>query len=110
MAGVGSAPLGARVGVVHRPQVVALGSQRADNRKVIDRLGGVHGAGLEDGLSAWKKGVRRLGWEELLERAHSGAWIVAWHTDLLLTVAARGYRIAKDCHLGAKLRDQILAQ
>jgi site-specific DNA recombinase len=47
-------------------------TQWADNRKVIDRLGGVLGAELEDGLSAWKKGVRRPGWETLLERVRSG--------------------------------------
>lgn len=60
-------------------------TQWADNRKVIDRLGGVLGAELEDGLSAWKKGVRRPGWEALLERVWSGksAGIVVWHTDRL---------------------------
>lgn len=60
-------------------------TQWADNRKVIDRLGGTLGAELEDGLSAWKKGVRRPGWETLLERVRSGksAGIVVWHTDRL---------------------------
>jgi len=60
-------------------------TQWADNRKVIDRLGGVLGAELDDGLSAWKKGVRRPGWEKLLERVASGEsqGIVVWHTDRL---------------------------
>lgn len=60
-------------------------TQWADNRKVIDRLGGVLGEELEDGLSAWKKNVRRPGWEKLLERARSGKsnGIVVWHTDRL---------------------------
>ncbi len=30
-------------------------TQWADNRKVVERLGGVLGAELDDGLSAWKK-------------------------------------------------------
>jgi site-specific DNA recombinase len=60
-------------------------TQWADNRKVIDRLGGVLGEELEDGLSAWKKNVRRPGWEKLLERARAGKsnGIVVWHTDRL---------------------------
>jgi hypothetical protein len=60
-------------------------TQWADNRGVIDRLGGVLGVELEDGLSAWRKGVRRPGWEKLLERVQSGAsnGIVVWHTDRL---------------------------
>jgi DNA invertase Pin-like site-specific DNA recombinase len=60
-------------------------TQWGDNRGVIDRLGGVLGAELSDGLSAWKKGVRRPGWEKLLERVQSGASneIVVWHTDRL---------------------------
>jgi hypothetical protein len=60
-------------------------TQRGDNRMVIDRLGGVLGKELDDGLSAWKKNVRRPGWEMLLERVASGAsdGIVVWHTDRL---------------------------
>jgi DNA invertase Pin-like site-specific DNA recombinase len=60
-------------------------TQWADNRKVIDRLGGTLGKELDDGLSAWKKGVRRPGWEKLLERVASGEshGIVVWHTDRL---------------------------
>ncbi|MGH3760529.1 recombinase family protein [Actinophytocola sp.] len=60
-------------------------TQWADNRGAIDRLGGVLGVELEDGLSAWRKGVRRPGWERLLERVQSGAsnGIVVWHTDRL---------------------------
>ncbi|HEX3790439.1 MAG TPA: recombinase family protein [Pseudonocardiaceae bacterium] len=59
--------------------------QLADNQTVIGRLGGTVGEELSDGLSAWKKGVRRPGWERLLERAESGDsdGIVVWHTDRL---------------------------
>src|SRR5438067_5637689 len=57
--------------------------QHADNGKVIDRVGAVLGLELSDGLSAWKKGVRRPGWERLLERVQAGAsdGCVVWHTD-----------------------------
>jgi DNA invertase Pin-like site-specific DNA recombinase len=60
-------------------------TQWSDNRNVIHRLGGTLGKELDDGLSAWKKGVRRPGWEKLLERVASGAsnGIVVWHTDRL---------------------------
>jgi DNA invertase Pin-like site-specific DNA recombinase len=60
-------------------------TQWTDNRKVIDRLGGVLGLELEDGLSAWRKSVRRPGWEKLLERVRAGVsnGIVVWHTDRL---------------------------
>lgn len=80
--------------------------QLADNRKVIDRLGGVVGEELSDGLSAWKKNVRRPGWERLLERVASGAsaGIVVWHTDRLfrqprdleklIELADRGFIVA----------------
>lgn len=57
--------------------------QWADNARVIDRMGGKLGEPLSDGLSAWKRGVRRPGWERLLERVESGEsdGIVVWHTD-----------------------------
>lgn len=60
-------------------------TQWADNRKVIDRVGASLGEELKDGLSAWRKGVRRPGWERLLERVEAGAsdGIVVWHTDRL---------------------------
>ncbi|MEV0088195.1 recombinase family protein [Saccharopolyspora sp. NPDC050642] len=60
-------------------------TQHADNRTVIERLGGVLGEELDDGLSAWKKGVRRPDWETLLERVRTGEsdGIVVWHTDRL---------------------------
>jgi len=59
--------------------------QWADNRKVIKRVGAVLGEELRDGLSAWKKGVRRPGWERLLERVELGEsdGVVVWHTDRL---------------------------
>jgi site-specific DNA recombinase len=60
-------------------------TQLADNSRVIDRMGGTLGEPLSDGLSAWKRGVRRPGWERLLERVESGEsdGIVVWHTDRL---------------------------
>jgi len=81
-------------------------TQWADNRKVIDRLGGVLGAELDDGLSAWKKGVRRPGWERLLERVQAGEsdGIVVWHTDrlfrqprdleALISLGDKGFQVA----------------
>lgn len=60
-------------------------TQWADNRKVIERVDGVLGEELSDGLSAWKRTVRRPGWQRLLERMESGEsdGIVVWHTDRL---------------------------
>jgi site-specific DNA recombinase len=59
--------------------------QWTDNAKVIERLGGTLGEPLSGGLSAWKEGVRRKGWERLLELVESGEsdGIVVWHTDRL---------------------------
>jgi DNA invertase Pin-like site-specific DNA recombinase len=80
--------------------------QLADNRKVIERQGGVLGEELSDGMSAWKRGVRRPGWERLLERVESGEsdGIVVWHTDRLfrqprdleelVELGERGFRLA----------------
>lgn len=66
-------------------EIEKIETQWADNRKVIDRVGAVLGAELKDGLSAWKRTVRRPGWEALLERVESGKsdGIVVWHTDRL---------------------------
>jgi hypothetical protein len=51
---------------------------------VIERVGGVLGLELEDGLSAWKRTVRRPDWERLLARVSSGESDgVVWHTDRL---------------------------
>ncbi|MGH3754268.1 MAG: recombinase family protein [Pseudonocardiaceae bacterium] len=61
--------------------------QHADNRRVIERLGGVLGVELtDDDLSAWKPSVRRPDWERLLERLASGVsdGAVVWHVDRLL--------------------------
>ncbi|MGQ0842265.1 recombinase family protein [Actinokineospora sp.] len=81
-------------------------TQLADNRKVIERRGGVLGEELSDGLSAWKRSVRRPGWERLLERVESGEsdGIVVWHTDRLfrqprdlerlIELADKGFRVA----------------
>ncbi len=80
--------------------------QHADNRKVIERRGGVLGIELSDGLSAWNSRVRRPGWERLLERVESGEsdGIVVWHTDrlfrqprdleTLIELGERGFRVA----------------
>jgi site-specific DNA recombinase len=81
-------------------------TQLADNRRVIERLGGRLGEELSDGLSAWKRSVRRPGWERLLERVQSGAsdGIVVWHTDrlfrqprdleTLIELGDKGFRVA----------------
>ncbi len=61
--------------------------QHADNRRVIERLGGVLGVELtDDDLSAWKPSVRRPDWERLLQRLASGEsdGAVVWHVDRLL--------------------------
>ncbi|WNV83847.1 recombinase family protein [Umezawaea sp. Da 62-37] len=60
-------------------------TQFADNRETIIRHGGVVGLELSDGLSAWKRNVRRPDFETLMERAFSGVTqgIAIWHTDRL---------------------------
>lgn len=60
-------------------------TQHEDNLKVLDRLGAELGKPLDDGISAWKKGVRRPGWDELLDRVRQGLsdGVVIWHTDRL---------------------------
>lgn len=54
-------------------------TQHADNRKTIDRHGGKVGLELSDGLSAWKRGVRRKDWERLLERVRAGS-LMGWRS------------------------------
>ena len=58
-------------------------TQHGDNEKTIARHGGTVGERLDDGLSAWKLGVRRKGFETLLERASAGVsqGIAVWHVD-----------------------------
>jgi site-specific DNA recombinase len=70
-------------GVPKTGELEKIEDQWSDNQVVIDRLGGVLGAALSDGLSAWNRTVRRPGWEKLLERVEAGepAGIVVWHTD-----------------------------
>ena len=60
-------------------------TQHGDNDATIGRHGGMVGQYLDDGLSAWKAGVRRKGFETLLERARSGVTegIAVWHVDRL---------------------------
>lgn len=80
--------------------------QLADNSGVIERLGGRLGKELSDGLSAWRRNVRRPGWEMLLERVKAGEsdGIVVWHTDrlfrqprdleALIDLADKGFTVA----------------
>jgi site-specific DNA recombinase len=60
-------------------------TQWADNRETIVRHGFRLGRELKDGLSAWKRGVRRKDWEILLERVRAGEsqGVAVWHTDRL---------------------------
>lgn len=60
-------------------------TQHSDNKATITRHGGVLGLTLDDGLSAWKRNVRRPGFEQLLERAGAGITqgIAVWHVDRL---------------------------
>jgi hypothetical protein len=80
--------------------------QWADNLTMIERSGAVLGEQLSDGLSAWKRQVRRPGCERLLQRAASGEsdGIVVWHTDRLfrqprdlerlIDLGDRGFRVS----------------
>lgn len=60
-------------------------TQWASNRVTINRHAGVMGRELSDGLSAWKKDVRRTIFELLSERAAAGLshGIAVWHVDRL---------------------------
>jgi site-specific DNA recombinase len=60
-------------------------TQHSDNEATIARHGGTVGWYLDDGLSAWKAGVRRKDFEVLLERAQAGRTqgIAVWHVDRL---------------------------
>ena len=60
-------------------------TQHGDNEATIARHGGTVGRYLDDGLSAWKAGVRRKDFEMLLERAQAGLTqgIAVWHVDRL---------------------------
>ncbi|MGH3980363.1 MAG: recombinase family protein, partial [Pseudonocardiaceae bacterium] len=62
-------------------------TQLVDCRAVAQRNGWTIGHEHDDpNLSAWRRGVRRPGWEALLGRLESGACdgVVVWHTDRLL--------------------------
>lgn len=60
-------------------------TQHEDNRATIERHRGVLGLELQDGLSAWKKNVRRKDFETMLQRAEQRLiqGIVVWHVDRL---------------------------
>lgn len=67
-------------------------TQHADNRDVIDRLGGVLGEEISDPkLSAWNPKVHRPGWERIMKRvaARASDGVVLWNTD-------RGWRQSQD--------------
>jgi DNA invertase Pin-like site-specific DNA recombinase len=80
-------------------------TQHHDNDTTIQRHGGRLGLRLDDGLSAWKRDVRRPGFERLLERAGRGEsqGIAVWHVDRLfrqprdleklIDLADRGFRV-----------------
>jgi site-specific DNA recombinase len=80
-------------------------TQHDDNGSTIQRHGGVLGQRLDDGLSAWKRNVRRPGFEQLVERASRGEsqGIAVWHVDRLfrqprdleklIELADRGFRV-----------------
>lgn len=80
-------------------------TQWADNKKTIERHGGVVGKQLSDGLSAWKRSVRRKDFETLLTRAERGLshGIAVWHVDRLfrqprdlerlIDLADKGFRV-----------------
>jgi site-specific DNA recombinase len=80
-------------------------TQHADNDATILRHGGRAGLCLDDGLSAWKRDVRRPGFEQLLERAGRGEsqGIAVWHVDRLfrqprdleklIDLADQGFRV-----------------
>jgi DNA invertase Pin-like site-specific DNA recombinase len=80
--------------------------QWEDCRGQVERLGGVLGKRLDDGASAWKKGAKRPGWDELLARLRSGVsdGVMVWNTDRLLRAGRdlealidlgdKGYRVA----------------
>ena len=58
--------------------------QVADCRAVAERQGLVVGQ-VDDDISAWKRRVRRPGWEAMLARIESGqaSGIIVWHVDRL---------------------------
>ena len=80
--------------------------QWEDCRAQVVRLGGVLGKRLDDGASAWRKGAKRPGWDELLARLRSGVsdGVMVWNTDRLLRAGRdlealidlgdKGYRVA----------------
>jgi site-specific DNA recombinase len=80
-------------------------TQHADNDATIRRHAGQAGLRLDDGLSAWKRDVRRPGFEHLLERASRGdsQGIAVWHVDRLfrqprdleklIDLADKGFRV-----------------
>src|SRR2546423_2696383 len=60
-------------------------TQHSDNKATIKRHGGALGQCLDDGLSAWKRNVRRPDFEKLIDRASAGITqgIAVWHVDRL---------------------------
>lgn len=61
-------------------------NQLDDIRKIIANNGWTVGELYSDGMSAWKRGVRRPGWDALIERMRAGTTggVVVWHQDRLM--------------------------
>lgn len=61
-------------------------NQLDDIRAIIERNGWALGELFSDGKSAWKRGVRRPGWDKLIERMRGGltGGVVVWHQDRLM--------------------------
>ncbi|RSN49435.1 recombinase family protein [Amycolatopsis sp. WAC 04197] len=82
----------ARLSRNHKRKIEKCETQHADNREVIDRLGGVLGEEISDPkLSAWNPKVHRPGWERIMKRIAARACdgVVLWNTD-------RGWRQSPD--------------
>lgn len=60
--------------------------QLVDMEATARRMGVTVGERFTDGKSAWKRGVRRPGWERLIDRMKNGEsdGVVIWHVDRLM--------------------------
>lgn len=61
--------------------------QLEDNRRTIERLGATVGVEhIDNSLSAWKRGVKRKGWDAALARMQDGrsGGVVVWHVDRMM--------------------------
>lgn len=80
-------------------------TQHEDNAAAIERRGGIVGETLDDGLSAWKPGVRRPGWEKLLERIQAEVvdGLCVWHLDRLFRKPGDLARLVELAKAGFKI-------